>query len=197
MIWQEFKDKLTPREQDLVEFYKHVIHDFTLPAPQVLEIGSGWGLFSRSALESDNEAQITTIDSRVKLKSEFHENTIGFERRLKIITGDSKVEVLKLEFESYDFIFVDGDHGYVGTLTDARNAWGKLKVGGKMLFDDVFHDHNWKPNMIYASENPKEAPKIDFDYGVTNAFFEFIKEKGIYSFWGFNQGNGLTMIEKR
>lgn len=41
----------------------------------------------------------------------------------------------------FDFIYVDGDHAGEAAMTDACMAWGLLKVGGIMMFDDYFWDH--------------------------------------------------------
>jgi hypothetical protein len=41
----------------------------------------------------------------------------------------------------YDFIYVDGDHAGEAAMTDACMAWGLLRQGGIMLFDDYFWDH--------------------------------------------------------
>jgi predicted O-methyltransferase YrrM len=41
----------------------------------------------------------------------------------------------------FDFIYVDGDHTGEGAMTDACMAWGLLRHGGIMLFDDYFWDH--------------------------------------------------------
>ena len=37
---------------------------------------------------------------------------------------------------TFDFIYIDGDHDPATTLTDACMAWGLLRQGGVMLFDD-------------------------------------------------------------
>jgi len=42
---------------------------------------------------------------------------------------------------TFDFVYVDGVHSAVGTLTDACMAWGLLKQGGVMLFDDYLYPH--------------------------------------------------------
>jgi len=52
----------------------------------------------------------------------------------------------------FDFIYVDGDHTGEGALTDACMAWGLLRQGGIMLFDDYFWDH--EPNVL---DRPKAA----------------------------------------
>ena len=38
--------------------------------------------------------------------------------------------------QEFDFIYIDGDHDPATTLTDACMAWGLLRKGGVMLFDD-------------------------------------------------------------
>jgi predicted O-methyltransferase YrrM len=52
----------------------------------------------------------------------------------------------------FDFIYVDGDHTGEGALTDACMAWGLLRQGGIMLFDDYFWDH--MPDVL---DRPKAA----------------------------------------
>jgi predicted O-methyltransferase YrrM len=42
--------------------------------------------------------------------------------------------------QEYDFIYIDGDHSPAGVLTDAVMAWGLLRKGGVMLFDDYEYD---------------------------------------------------------
>jgi predicted O-methyltransferase YrrM len=42
---------------------------------------------------------------------------------------------------TFDFVYVDGVHSAIGALTDACMAWGLLKQGGVMLFDDYLYPH--------------------------------------------------------
>lgn len=42
---------------------------------------------------------------------------------------------------AFDFIYVDGSHAPFDTLVDACMAWGLLKQGGVMLFDDYMYPH--------------------------------------------------------
>ena len=42
---------------------------------------------------------------------------------------------------AFDFIYVDGSHAPDVALTDACMAWGLLKQGGVMLFDDYLYPH--------------------------------------------------------
>jgi predicted O-methyltransferase YrrM len=41
--------------------------------------------------------------------------------------------------DNFDFIYIDGDHDPATTLTDACMAWGLLRQGGIMLFDDYLY----------------------------------------------------------
>lgn len=41
----------------------------------------------------------------------------------------------------FDFVYVDGSHAPDMALTDACMAWGLLKQGGVMLFDDYLYPH--------------------------------------------------------
>ena len=41
----------------------------------------------------------------------------------------------------FDFVYVDGSHAPDVALTDACMAWGLLKQGGVMLFDDYLYPH--------------------------------------------------------
>lgn len=49
----------------------------------------------------------------------------------RLITNDSK----------FDFIYVDGSHDPHNVLQDACMAWGLLRDGGVMLFDDYQYPH--------------------------------------------------------
>lgn len=65
----------------------------------------------------------------------FQDNLEEYLDRVKTIKGSSFEEVPKLK-DTFDFIYVDGDHTEVGCWTDAVNSFEKLNVGGIMIFDD-------------------------------------------------------------
>ncbi|MBW2723706.1 MAG: class I SAM-dependent methyltransferase, partial [Deltaproteobacteria bacterium] len=54
----------------------------------------------------------------------------------EVIKGSSQVEMRKLPLESFDLIYIDGSHAANDVLTDALLAWGLLKPGGLIVFDD-------------------------------------------------------------
>lgn len=45
-------------------------------------------------------------------------------------------EFFKQNTETFDFIYIDGDHTAYGVLKDAVNAFESLEVGGILAFDD-------------------------------------------------------------
>lgn len=48
-------------------------------------------------------------------------------------------ELIRDPDEQFDFIYVDGDHRPHMALSDGCMAWGLLKQGGTMLFDDYLY----------------------------------------------------------
>jgi len=62
------------------------------------------------------------------------------------------------EEQRFDFIYIDGSHTASDVMTDACMAWGLLKHGGIMLFDDyVWED---APGILHR-------PKLGVDYFTT------------------------------
>ena len=57
---------------------------------------------------------------------------------IQYLNGDSKELVPDLD-EEFDLITVDGDHSFLGCLTDMENSWKLLAVGGSMVVDDLMH----------------------------------------------------------
>lgn len=71
-----------------------------------------------------------------------------------------KKKVASFEFlsscsDSFDFIYIDGDHTADGVYSDAVLSYPLLKVGGIMAFDDYLWHHD--------TNNPKLEPKLGID----------------------------------
>ena len=56
--------------------------------------------------------------------------------RVELISGWSMEELPKLKPESFDLIYIDGNHDLVPVLMDSVLSWRLLKVGGVLLWDD-------------------------------------------------------------
>jgi predicted O-methyltransferase YrrM len=62
------------------------------------------------------------------------------------------------EGSKFDFIYIDGSHTAPDVMTDACMAWGMLRKGGVILFDDYL----WAdmPGLLHR-------PKLGIDYFTT------------------------------
>lgn len=67
----------------------------------------------------------------------------------------------------FDFMYIDGSHTAYDTMSDACMAWGMLKSGGVMLFDD--YEWNKYPELV---RNPKLG--IDAFLGVYAGQYELM-----------------------
>lgn len=60
----------------------------------------------------------------------------GQKEKITVVRGFSHSEIPKFEDESFDIIYIDGNHEPEYVCEDAVLAFRKLKVGGTMIFDD-------------------------------------------------------------
>lgn len=75
-------------------------------------------------------------DLAIRVKEKF-----GIKKNVRIFRTTSNDFFLTLPLEiKFDFIYIDGDHSYQGTLDDLVNAWKFIKEGGIIVIDD--HDAN-------------------------------------------------------
>lgn len=76
-----------------------------------------------------------------------------------ILSGESRQELMKLEEQSCDVIYVDGSHSANDVLVDAVLSWPLLKSDGLLIFDD----YEWKIDQL-----PSElCPKVSIDAFIT------------------------------
>jgi hypothetical protein len=80
--------------------------------------------------------------------------------------------------ETYDFIYIDGDHTAYGVLKDAVHAYECLKVGGIIAFDDYewsagLGKHN-EPKMAVDSFSLIYQDKVSLIYKDYQAWFKKI-----------------------
>lgn len=67
--------------------------------------------------------------------SKFLEN-IHNDPKFKICRGFSHIEIPKLPEDYFDIIYIDGNHNSEYVLEDAVLSFRKLKLNGKIIFDD-------------------------------------------------------------
>lgn len=111
-----------------------------------LEIGSYMGMSSMVILKNlASNGKLTCIDPWPKTNNS--ENPLykifkrqikrsGYDDRIKIIRDFSTSKDLPLE-DSYDFIFVDGDHSYEGLKNDWTIVTQKLTINGIVCLHDT------------------------------------------------------------
>src|SRR3990167_7305432 len=162
---------LNGAEKSYFEFFEEKIAQ--LKPLKVLGVGSGWGL-SAIAFLRKSEAHLTTIDKQqLETLNLFKERIDLFNLwdRLRFVSGDSKEMLPKLEDDTFDIAYIDGDHGYRGAKSDFDLIWPKVKRGGYLFCDDVFHYLNWETR-------DTEATKGEPEFGVTRAIGEWIMHHG-------------------
>lgn len=163
---EQYIDSLTELEKPFGQFVMELVA--ASKPKKVLEIGTGWGIFSGAILSGSPDSQITTVD-KIPFENlkEFNMRMALFgdgKKTIEAITGPSQEVLPRLAKEKrmFDLIYIDGDHGYEAVLEDLLHAWPMLLNGGTLLMDDVMHAHNF-----------------DGDYGVTRALWDFMRREDI------------------
>ncbi|MBW1824886.1 MAG: class I SAM-dependent methyltransferase [Deltaproteobacteria bacterium] len=74
----------------------------------------------------------------------------GFAHKTTTIEGSSQTELKHLPPNSFDIIYLDGDHRADAVLADAVLSFDLLKTGGLLIFDDYLWPDTTLPNEIIA-----------------------------------------------
>ncbi len=115
------------------------------PDVRMLEIGSFEGRSAVWFLENvltHPSAEMVCIDTFQFGEARFDHNIhiSGFAEKVQKLKGSSEELLLSLPLESFDLIYVDGDHHAANVLMDGVLSWYRLKPGGAMIFDDDWMD---------------------------------------------------------
>jgi predicted O-methyltransferase YrrM len=92
-------------------------------------------------------------------------NLSGFADKVTVIKGSSQIELKNLAPNTFDIIYIDGDHSAPAVLTDAVLSWLLLKEGGILIFDDYKYKLKERP--------PERRPLISIDTFV-GCFKEYV-----------------------
>jgi hypothetical protein len=68
-------------------------------------------------------------------RARFYNNTKDVSN-IVVLEGVSDTMIPRIENDSVDFVYIDGDHSPEQVYKDAINMWSKMKEGGVVLFDD-------------------------------------------------------------
>ncbi len=132
------------------------------PDLQILEIGSFEGssaLWFLSNIATHPTARVTCIDPFSRLGGEpiFDHNLRVSAQASRVIKlkGPSEALLPTLIPDTYEIVFIDGDHRSCNVLTDAVASWPLLKNGGILIFDDF----RWHPELP-VTERPQLAIEL-------------------------------------
>jgi predicted O-methyltransferase YrrM len=163
-----------------IPIWSHYLQKYmNKPNLNFLEIGSFQGRSTVWLLENiltNSISKITCIDTfegsiehtinyqeHIKnLYDVFKHNISDFKDKVIIKKNKSQIVLRQLE-DSYDFIYIDGDHKASSVLEDAVLSFPLLKNGGIMIFDDYL----W-----FEMKNHIDNPKCAID-----AFLEIYDDK--------------------
>ena len=159
---------------------------------RILEIGTFDG---RSAVVLANlfkNAEIVTIDlpsDSNEYKDIYHRdssNQIFVKKRNKLLRRYehinfmeiNSINLAKFENDSFDFIWIDGAHGYPVVSIDIINACRLVRKGGIIMLDDV-HKFVRKSDKMYSSVASYEVLKVIKGAGLISDFTLLRKRLGV------------------
>lgn len=117
-------------------------------AANVLEIGVFEGETSVKMIEAlPYGGKYTGIDINNYLKHDL--NSFGAET--EFILGESIKVMQSMKPNSFDFIFVDGDHSWANILPEFKQVERVIKKGGIIAYHDSIHLPDVKELMKYAA----------------------------------------------
>jgi hypothetical protein len=108
--------------------------------------------------DGNNFELIKLDESYEALKKEYSDDS-----RVTLMKGDSSTNLGTFPADSFDMIYIDGDHGYEGCKKDLLEAYNKIKNGGWIM------GHDYHMNMVKA--------KTSYIFGVRKAVDEFCVSK--------------------
>jgi predicted O-methyltransferase YrrM len=165
-------DCFSPR---ILQWRNSLAHFVAAPDLRFLEIGSFEGHSACWLLDNiltHSSSHLVCIDTFKSERAESHFDMnislTGASHRVTKRIGPSEDELVKLEKNSFDFIYVDGSHEQVSVLQDEVLAWRLLKIGGIMILDDYEMSKDPVAKFLYSNEHP--------DVGI-DAFLDVFKDK--------------------
>jgi hypothetical protein len=116
-----------------------------LPGLIWAEAGVDKGLLSKEIIKRNNPAQLHLIDidlgrlDRVNVEAALQHGTVTLHE------GDSASVLASFPDQTFDVIYLDGDHYYEGVKRDIAAARSKIKAHGLLVFNDYAA---WSPGRL-------------------------------------------------
>jgi predicted O-methyltransferase YrrM len=108
----------------------------------VAEVGVGWGGYSKFLLNNCPGIILYSIDPwtgaefRPGSKEHVYDLLKVFGDRSKILDLTSKDAATQFKDNTFDFIYIDGDHCEAAVKLDLESWWPKLRIGGTLAGHD-------------------------------------------------------------
>lgn len=149
----------------------------TLTAPALLEIGIFKGEFLEFLVNKCNIGTIDGVDlfEGVTCSGDADGNNVVYydvgksyleltekykdRPHIRLFKSTSSAFLQSIPDETYDIIYIDGDHSYAGVKSDLHHAYAKIKNGGYIM------GHDYEMNMAKARNH--------YEFGVKRAVEEF------------------------
>jgi hypothetical protein len=152
------------------QWRRDLAHFAGRPNLKFLEIGSlegysaGWLLDNILTHSSSHLVCVDIFDN--KRAERLYDLNIARSRashRVTKLVGRSEDVLVKLDKDSFDFVYVDGSHEQVSILQDGVMAWRLLKNGGLLTFDD----YQLADDPLFMLLFDEERPEIGIDAFLT------------------------------
>lgn len=102
------------------------------------EVGVQAGHFSRFLLDKIAPDHLHLFD----MSDQWLRADVRSAPNITLHLGDSSKQLGRLPDQSFDWLYIDGDHSYDGVRRDAMAALKKIKPGGTLIFNDYVM---WSP----------------------------------------------------
>ncbi|PWK18647.1 O-methyltransferase [Xanthomarina spongicola] len=121
----------------------------------ILELGTSLGIATQAIHLGNPVAQITSIEGCPNISNTAKSN-LSKNKNVKLLVGDFDSHIEKIEQNSFDFVFFDGNHNKEATLRYFEKLLPKTHNNTLFIFDDIY----WSKDMTEAWETIKKHPKV-------------------------------------
>ena len=138
---KRYIDRAPALPQDLLETCRLYSDRFglleTLPKRAVVgEVGTDRGDFAAKILAVAQPSKLHIFELDITRINPDNISAQVADGSCEIHVGDSSEQLLALPDQSFDWIYIDGDHNYEGVKRDITAAAPKIRPGGLMVFND-------------------------------------------------------------
>jgi predicted O-methyltransferase YrrM len=155
------------RTSSMPDFQAELMHRLSafLAPKRVLELGSNLGKSLCYAAAGSPSSSFTGVDGNAALVKQAHSSLAELDIHNAEVVHASFDDFLQQSEETFDWVFIDGDHRFEPTLRYFQLLKSKLNREGVLIFHDIYHS----PEMMNAWNSIKK----DRDVQVTLDLFFF------------------------